>query len=147
MGYGRKLNIFRHKSACVMVTRGALKAERLVYVAVVNKGLSYPHGKSKIVYIGKTKKGLARIASSAAAKADDLLLDFGVNSLDLFVVTCSPRQNVKTWEKLEHGLIVAFKHMFGTPPKLNKHGVGWKSDDSQPYFTENALKSAIRAYS
>lgn len=144
---GKKLNISKHSDAAVIVSRASLKAEKLVYIATANKTLRYPHAKSRIVYIGTTKKGVGRIAASAADKAQALLLHHGIKSLSFYVVTCRPRQNVETWKKLERGLIIAFKHLFGTPPKANTQGVNMKWGDTLSYFTRHALEATLAKYS
>ena len=147
MGNGRKLNISRHKETCIVVNRGALKEQRLVYIAIANKALNYPYKKSKIVYIGTTKKGVARIASSAAIKSKALLNDHGINTLRFYVVRCDGKQRVETWKKLERGLIVSFKHLYGMPPKMNKQGVHMNLGDVLSYFTKSALEKTVEAYS
>lgn len=68
----------------VTITRTATKSTELVYIAVANKPVKYPEGRSKIVYIGTTKNGAERIAASAAAKAKDILGIFGRISLRIF---------------------------------------------------------------
>ena len=82
---------------------------------------------------------MARIAASAAGKAQALLKTHELKSLSFFVVTCKPRQNVETWSKLDHALIVALKFNLGTPPRLNKQGVNMGWGDTLSYFTKAAL--------
>jgi hypothetical protein len=118
-----------------------------VYIAVANKKLKYPHGVSRIAYIGTTKAGASRIASSAASRAPELFALHGVNELSFFVVTCAARQKVKTWHKLEVGLILTFKHMYGEPPKCNKKGKNQEWKDEREYFTRDRLESVIKKYS
>jgi len=118
-----------------------------VYIAVANKKLSYPHGSSRIVYIGTTKAGASRIASSAAYRASQLLALHGVSELSFFVITCASRKAVKTWHKLEVGLILTFKHMYGEPPKCNTKGKNQKWKDELEYFTRNRLETVIKMYS
>lgn len=131
----------------VTISRTATKSSELVYIAVANKQLSYSLGKSRIVYIGQTKNGAARIAASAAAKAGDMLGLHGVKHLELFVVTSSSMASVKTWHKLERGLLLAFKDEFGEPPKCNVSGKGMVWTDELKYFTEGRLKTVIQKYS
>lgn len=147
MANNKKLTIQACAKPSIVITRNALKSERLVYVAVTNRALKYPHGKSCIAYIGTTKAGAIRIASSAAAKAPKLLALHGVTHLEFFVVTCSSRQSVKTWRKLEYGLILAFKHLYGAPPKCNKQGENMKWSDELEYFTRARLEGVIEKYS
>jgi hypothetical protein len=147
MANKKKLTIRTSKRYAIKITRSAFKADRLVYVAVANKKLKYPHGKSRIVYIGTTKAGASRIANSAAYRATDLLELYGVNELSFFIITCATRQAVQTWRKLESGLILAFKYLYGEPPKCNTKGKNQKWKDELEYFTRNRLEAVIKHYS
>jgi hypothetical protein len=91
-----KLRVKLQSTAAVTITRTALYADRLVYIAVANKRIRYNHDKSCIVYIGTTKNGVFRIAESGAWKATELLNEHGVKQLDFHIVTCSARQKVKS---------------------------------------------------
>jgi hypothetical protein len=51
-------------------SRVVIGNQKLVYVLIADKRIKYPRGKSRIVNIGTTKKGVARIAHSTAAKAE-----------------------------------------------------------------------------
>jgi hypothetical protein len=143
----KKLTIQTSKRYAIKITRSAFKADRLVYVAVANAKLKYPHGKSRIVYIGTTKAGARRIASSAAYRAPDLLGLYGVKDLSFFIITCASRQAVQTWRKLESGLILTFKYLYGEPPKCNRKGKNQKLKDELEYFTRNRLEAVIKYYS
>ena len=50
--------------------RTAIKAEHLVYLLVADKPQRYEWKRSPILYIGTTARGVARIANSAAHRAD-----------------------------------------------------------------------------
>ena len=118
-----------------------------MYLAVANKRVHYPFGSSYIVYIGTTKAGASRIAASAAAKASEMLALHGVRQLEFYVVTCRSRKHVKTWTKLERGLILTFRHMMGEIPRCNWHGRGIKWTDELTYFTEGRLRDIIERFS
>jgi len=62
---------------------------KLVYVLIADKRLKYKLGKSRIAYIGTTKKGSSRIAQSMAARAEDVLSIHGVRSFHARVITAS----------------------------------------------------------
>ena len=136
----------RNKPA-VTITRTATKATELVYVAVANKKLHYPTGKSRIVYIGTTKKGAERIAASAAAKASKMLGQHGIQYLEFFVVTSTLVAGVKTWHKLERGLLLSFKEMFGKQPECNEAGKSMRWTDELKYFTRGRLDGLVERYS
>ncbi|TAK54741.1 MAG: hypothetical protein EPO24_12920 [Bacteroidetes bacterium] len=83
--------------AAVTITRSAIKNDKLVYIAIANKPMDYNDGKrSRIVYIGTTQAGAKRIAQSAASKAENLLKEHGVKSLDFYTVSSKLRQGLKS---------------------------------------------------
>lgn len=144
----KKLHIQTSGQPVVQINRDANKAEQLVYIAVANKPISYPHGKSKVAYIGTTKNGVARIASSAATKSKQLMSKpYGIKSLEFFVVTCTPKKNLKSWHKLERALLLTFREVFGSIPKGNTQGKGMKWTNEEDYFTGSRLKTVINKYS
>ena len=104
-----KLTVQTTQKPAVTITRQATKSKELVYIAVANKPVKYHGGESRIVYIGTTKNGAERIAASAAKKTGDMLGIFGVSHLELFVVTSTSHGQIKTWHKLERGLLLAFR--------------------------------------
>lgn len=131
----------------VTITRTATKNNELVYIAVANKKIGYPGGKSRVVYIGTTKNGAERIAASAAAKAGQMLGLHGVQHLEFFVITSTAMRGVKTWHKLERGLLLAFKAKFGQPPKCNIVGKNMRWTDELTYFTRARLDGLVEQYS
>jgi hypothetical protein len=54
---------------------------------------------------------------------------------------------VKTWHKLERGLLLAFKDKFGEPPKCNIAGKNMQWTDELDYFTQERLNRVIDKYS
>lgn len=141
------LTIQTSAKPAVTITRTATKAKELVYVAVANKTVKYQGGQSRIVYIGTTKNGAQRIAASAAAKANQMLGLHGVKHLELFVITSTSMAGVRTWHKLERGLLLAFKAKFGEPPKCNIVGKKMRWTDELDYFTRSRLDGVIDQYS
>ena len=68
----KKLTVKLQKVHALEVTRIAIGNMKLVYVLIADKKLAYSHGKkSAIAYIGTTQKGVARVAESAAAHAEE----------------------------------------------------------------------------
>ena len=123
--------------------RVALEHERLVYVICADKKLKYPKGYSQIAYIGTTKNGIARVATSAAFRSWDVLWSRGVQSADVRIVTCRPRQGFKSWVKLERALILAFREKFGEPPMCNVQGRAMKLRDEFDRFSFERLSRII----
>jgi hypothetical protein len=84
----RRRNIKVSRKPAITITRQALRAEKLVYLAVANKSHKYPFEyRSPILYIGTTRTGVQRIAHSAAARAQRLLANYGVLHLQFHVVS------------------------------------------------------------
>lgn len=146
MANNKKLTIRTAAKPALVISRPAFTSEHLVYLAVANKSLKYIHGKSRIAYIGTTKAGAARIAASAAVRAKGLLALHGVTGLSFYVVTCTSRQGVKSWRKLEIALILAFKHLYGQVPKCNVRGKNQKWSDELEYFTRSRLEGVLKTH-
>lgn len=143
----RRLTIRAAAAPVIIVSRAALHERSLVYVACANKLIKYPRGRSRVVYIGTTKNGIDRIAASAARTAKRFLNHHGVRSLDCFVVTCRKRPGLKTWKKLEHALLLAFKDVFGQVPIGNTQGKNSFWDDELSYFKLRRLRTIVEAHS
>lgn len=131
----------------ITITRSALAASELVYIATANKKLSYPHGKSRIVYIGTTKNGAARVASSAAWKGDALLNHRGIHTLEFYAVACPPVKKHKTWRKFERALLIRFRERFGVVPMGNKQGKSLTWHDEYDFVTPAVVDKTIDYYS
>lgn len=71
----------------------------------------------------------------------------GVTHLELFVVTSTSKGGVKTWHKLERGLLLAFREMFGMPPECNIVGKKMIWTDELTFFTRGRLDGVIEKYS
>jgi len=104
----------------------------MVYILAADKYLRYRYrpyenahsktvGRSKILYIGTTKKGAGRPAASAVNKASEVFYHLrGVRTIDVYAVTCAKRKNVQTWRRLEAALLDAFLKKYFQLPKYNK---------------------------
>jgi len=97
MNMSNKLLIKYRKEPAITINRVALKDDKLVYIARANKKIRYPWARSRIAYIGTTKKGARRIASSAVNKGETLLYEYGIRRLDLHIVVCGKRPSVESW--------------------------------------------------
>jgi hypothetical protein len=143
----RRLTLKWRKQPAIVINRVAFKDSKLVYVARANKKIRYPWGRSKIAYIGTTKKGARRIASSAVWKGADLLFQYGIKHLELHVVLCAKQPGVESWKKLERALLIRFRELHGTIPKGNNQGqkIRWK--DERQYFSQDRLDKIIEELS
>jgi hypothetical protein len=143
----KRLHIKVSKHPVIRVARSGVHEQKLVYVACANRLQLYPHGRSRVVYIGTTKKGIARIAASAARAATRFLTLHGVREISLSVVTCPPRPGMKSWLKLERGLLLAFKEVFGSVPIGNTQGKNSFWSDEYMYFKPARLRAVVRSWS
>jgi len=143
----KRLSLKYRRTPAIVINRIAFKDRKLVYVARANKKIKYPLGRSCIAYIGTTKKGARRIASSAVWKGADLLFEYGMKHLDLIVVVCARRQGVETWKKLERALLIRFRERFGAIPKANNQGKKMNWRDELDYFTTKKLDRIIHELS
>jgi hypothetical protein len=141
------LRLSLKRGEALRATRVSIGKQKLAYLLIADKKLRYPKGKSRIAYIGTTEKGVARIAQSAAGRAEDILSLHGVREFHARVVTCPPRQSVRTWLKLERALLIEFKRMFGDIPHCNSHGIRMKATAEFVYFGKAGVRSVIEELS
>ena len=123
------------------VTRDCLRDKRLVYFILADKKLQYPKGRSRIAYIGTTRKGMSRILSSLAFRAKKILRERGVRECHVKLVACAERPGFETWRILERELLVGFRKLFGTVPRFNTQGKGVKRPG---YFTSARVQRVIQ---
>ncbi len=121
--------VYQHPA--ITITRTAYAASELVYIACANKPLRYDHGDSRIGYIGTTKNGVWRVASSAAWKAGDLFDRKGVHTLKFYIIATPRRGKHATYRKLERALLLRFRERYSSIPAANKQGqrLRWRDDD------------------
>lgn len=108
----RRLKIKSSKTALLTVTRSPQWTKRMVYILALahNKFHKYKNGRSRIVYIGTTKKGASRPAASAVNKASQAFGKLhGVKTIEVHIATCPPRKAMQTWKYLEASLLDAFR--------------------------------------
>jgi hypothetical protein len=99
----------------------------MVYILAANRFLRYRGidsktvGRSRIIYIGTTKRGAGRPAASAVSKASEVFYRLrGVRTIDVHVVTCAAHNKKRTWKLLEAALLDAFRKRYFQLPKYNK---------------------------
>ena len=138
-----RLHVSLQRRVAMEVHRVSVKKDKLVYVIQQDKKRQYPGGRSRIVYIGTTQNGAARMAVSAAYRAQEIFSGWGIEKLEVRVVTCGSRQHVETWVKLERALLLTFRERYGEPPLCNVHGVGMRERDEFDYFARSRLNRII----
>lgn len=143
----RRLSLSLKRDAALTATRVSIGKQKLVYILIADKRLRYGKAKSRIAYIGTTRRGVGRVAGSVASRANAILSLRGVRSFHARVVTCPPRQKIATWLKLERALLLSFKWKFGAVPICNSHGKGMKERDEFQYFSKRAANAIIEELS
>ncbi len=118
-----------------------LQKNKMAYILVCNKSYLTQSGRrTYIIYIGTTSQGAGRPAASAVNKASRFYKDFGVKMIDVYVVTCQGQKNIRSWERLEAGLINAFWNIYHQMPKHNKKRPTYIDGT----FSAKALEKIIR---
>jgi hypothetical protein len=143
----RRANISLKREVALSARRVLVGNQKLVYVLVSPRSIPYEFGRSKILYIGTTRNGGARIAQSVASRADHILQQHGVRSFDARIVTCSPRRRVRTWAKLERAMLLCFRELFGELPLCNARGLHMRAGDEMSYFRRERLVQVIEELS
>lgn len=136
----------RTKKPVLTVRRGVGETKNLVYVAVANKMIPYPIGKSPIVYIGTTSRGLLRILESAGARSESVLSQHGITKIHFFVLTCTARQKLKSWKILERALIGRFRELRGAIPCENAKLKKSADRSWAQFFEEKQLDKVLGSY-
>jgi len=139
----KHLTVSLKRDWAISASLEAKAEEKLVYVLVADKKIKYNKGRSRIAYIGTTENGASRMAQSVAYRADTILSLHGVRRFDARVVTSKPRQRVKTWKKLERGLLLRFKKLFGEVPFCNSHGKNIVTTNEFELFRQERLDRII----
>jgi len=111
------------------VHRRILTKDRIVYLLVGKKPFKYRSGRSRIAYIGTSKRGARRIATSAAYKADKVFSKWGSRELEVFIASSEARPGLASWEYLERALLAEFLNFYKQLPFCNKQGNKLKFDD------------------
>ena len=125
------------------VHRLILKKRKIVYLLVGPKPFKYKGGRSRIVYIGTTKKGAHRIASSAAYRAEEILANRGFRAMDVHIVSCGSRPGLKSWSYLERALLAQFKAIYLELPMCNKQSGKRYDDKLRKLFKQTRIEQIL----
>lgn len=147
----RRINLSLRREPALTVTRSSTRQDILVYVFVADKKIKYAGGRSRIVYIGKTEKGIARVTGSASERAETIFSKQGVYSFAARLVHYPLDQidRRQTWHKeppilLERALLIAFGEMFDANPICNGTGHRMKAkNDEFERFSKKRVKQLI----
>ena len=132
-----------HNEPAITITRTAYAESELVYIAYADKPLRYKKGDSRIAYIGTTKNGVGRVASSAAWKARDVLFRRGISKLDFYIVSAPRYRGHATYRKLERALLIRFSERYGEIPTENIYGGLLRWRDELKVFTLSRINKIL----
>jgi hypothetical protein len=136
-----RISLKRHEA--IVVDRVSVGKLKLAYVICADRKLRYKKGRTRIAYIGTTKNGIDRVAQSAASHSESVLRLNGVNRFTVHIITCTRRQNLKSWRKLERALLLAFKDEFGEIPECNTQGKNYKWSGEEILFSRQRLRTIL----
>ena len=143
----RRLQIHLNKKLVMMVHRRVLKRKKVVYLLTAVSPVKYRGGRSQIVYIGTTKRGVGRIAGSAAGRAEEIMSARGLKEINVFVISCSSRPGVPTWEWLEDALLAEFRSEYEELPMCNSQGKKKKwTDDLDRMFKRKVISGVLKHF-
>lgn len=143
----KRAKISLKREVALTARRILIGGQKLVYVLVAERAVKYPWGRSRILYIGTTRNGSARVAQSVSARADNILQRHGVKLFHARIVTCSPRRRLKTWVELERALLRIFRELYGELPKCNGRGVRTRKPERRRLFNRDRLVSIVQQLS
>ncbi|SRR6266404_4224663 len=143
MSAKRRSSVSLKRKPGFTVTRISVGDDRLAYAMVADKKYEYEKGRSRIVYIGTTERGIFRVTSSIAERANDILRLPGFECFEVRIITCHRRKHIKMWFKLEHALIVAFRELYGSPPRCNNPNAGKSAGTVFNYFSRKRVKRIL----
>ncbi len=146
----RKMTIrFDPVRPAMSIFRSKYWSKHIVYVIRADRKSKYPKGRSRIVYIGETKRGNRRPVASAAGIAREAFGFLpGFRQVDVHPLTFRGRQSVKMWEILERDLLPTFKDKYGRIPRYNTQGKGKGfAVERIKFFRKERLKNIIELLS
>src|SRR5271168_3808608 len=127
----------------IMARHDQWTKKRIVYIIAINTPLRYKYGRSRIIYIGTSKRGANRLAASASHRGRDAFKELrGVKTVGVHIVTCASRKALKSWAKLEASLLDTFFRTHGTLPHYNRI----KPKPKDGIFRPSALDKLIRRF-
>jgi len=116
---------------------------RMVYILRADRPTKYKLGRSRVVYIGETGKGIRRPSGSASRIAREAFGKLrGAKKLDVHPITFRGRQRLSTREVLERDLLAMFYEKYGELPRYNSQGKH-NHIDNITHFTKGRLTSIL----
>jgi hypothetical protein len=129
------------------VDRTITKHKKLVYLLLAPKPQKYSRGRSRIMYVGTTEKGISRIASSVATRSEAIFKKWGIKTIEIQIAWCRPLQKVKSWKILERAILSDFLSIHGGLPACNVQGKSYQWDSKvNSYFRRSAVTNLLSRF-
>lgn len=129
------------------VYRRILDKSKFVYLLLSNNPHRYARGRSRIVYIGTTRRGVGRVAGSVAQRAEECFDGRGRKRMDVHVVACSPVPGLKSWRLLERALLAEFQSSHLELPVCNAQGKGYAWNGKlQRYLRRERVRKLLEEF-
>jgi hypothetical protein len=118
--------------------------KKVVYFIRGDKKYKYLWGRSRVLYIGQTRRTGRRPFESLGWKAPELLRLYGMKKLEIVYVEAPPRKRVNILKKLENIFLYEFRREFGEVPKANTQGrKRVRLTDEGDYFKSSTVRNKI----
>lgn len=142
----RKLRI-RNGGIVVHVDRSIINYSNAVYLLVSPRLHAYPKGRTRILYIGRTRKGAERVLSSVSDRLWEAFPKLhGVDSLDVYIVDWKGRKALNSSRYAERAFLVAFRQLYGTVPRLNEMGKRMGTNGAFDWFNPDPIVRYLRQF-
>jgi hypothetical protein len=153
------IKLHKNHDPALVVERSTASPQSAVYLLVANKPLKYgANGKSKIVYVGKTDRGMKRVHESAAAKAGTIFKTStnpqgisGIVRLSAYTYSFAAPVNSQNWPwapsvMLERAFLIRFKAKYGVPPISNDQRNAMMATVEFQYFNISAIDNVLNTF-
>jgi hypothetical protein len=135
------------KFSAMTLHRDILKKKKTVYLIIAPKPVRYNFGRSRIAYIGTTRKGADRVAPSAAFRAQEVFERRGFRELDVHLVSCKGKAGKAAWWKvLEGALLACFFKEYMQLPLCNKKGPRRFTRAMLKFFRKDRIEKIVRQF-
>ena len=139
----RRVSVRVAREPALTCTRRALVAQReAVYIIRADRAVTYTDHRSRIVYVGTSKRGLDRMAASVARRAPSALARRGVRRIEVIPVTYEA-QSAPVNLLLERALLATFIELYGERPALNKTGGRTRLEPAFAVFSKRRMRNIL----
>jgi hypothetical protein len=141
------MRVSKNPIPVMTVERKIGRRRELVYLLLAEKPQKYPRGRSRIMYVGTTKKGVSRIAGSVATRSEQIFQKWGVRKIEVHVAWCTSVKKVQSWKLLERAILADFVSIYGRLPDCNRAGKSFQWDSKvSKYFRRGTITDLVKGF-